>query len=152
MAVNIGRRFGDEQSTLLDEYERLSFEAHAAKLNRAMLGRSLSEPAVLQRSQQYSRPLIGVAPIPLVTHVMQGPSHHGHGRGIGSGFHRVLKKLLKPILGRKKRGGRKQVSDPKDVLFCKAFSRSLRFWIINAIVYKLIFRENCTDLPWGLLK
>ncbi|KAJ1384222.1 hypothetical protein SESBI_42725 [Sesbania bispinosa] len=116
----IGTKFGDEQSTLLDEFERLSFEAHAAKLNRAMLGRSLSEPK-LQRSQ--SR-LISIAPIPLVTQVMQGPCND---RGGGSGFHKVLKKLLKPILGRKKRGGRKQVPDAKDILFCKAFSRSLRF-------------------------
>nr|KYP44717.1 hypothetical protein KK1_033776 [Cajanus cajan] len=122
MAV-VGRRFGDEESTLLDEFERLSFEAHAAQLNRVMLGRSLSEPK-LQKS--HSR-LISVAPIPLVTHVMQGQPRHHHGRVGGSGFHRVLNKLLKPILGIK-RGRRKQhVSDNKDVLSCKAFSRSLRF-------------------------
>lgn len=115
MAV-IRKRFGDEYSTLLDEFERKSFEAH---MNRSMLGRSLSEPG-MPRSQSL---LISMAPIPLVTQVMQGPR-----RGRGSAFQRVLKKLFKPILGRKRREGRKQVPDPKDLLFCKDFSRSLRFW------------------------
>ncbi|CAJ1811867.1 unnamed protein product [Sphenostylis stenocarpa] len=118
MAV-IGTRFGDEQSTLLDEFERLAFEAHAAQLNRVMLSRSLSEPN-LQKS--HSR-LMNVAPIPLVNQVMlQGP-HHRCG---GSGFHKVLKKLLKPILGRKRKG-RTQASDEKDLLSFTAFSKSLRF-------------------------
>ncbi|PNX78129.1 hypothetical protein L195_g046040 [Trifolium pratense] len=117
----IEKRFGDEKSTLLDEFERLSFEAHAAQLNKAMLRRSLSEPR-LQRSP--SR-LISMAPIPLMNKVMQGP-HHGNIHGLG--FHRVLKKLIKPIFGRKRvRGGRKHVtSDPKDIMLCKEFSRSLR--------------------------
>lgn len=120
MAEN-GRKFGDEKSTLLDEFERLSFEAHSAQLSRAMLGRSLSEPR-LQGSHSQSR-LIKMVPIPLVTQVMQRPNH---GRSsIGSGFQRVLKKLLKPIY--KMRGGRKQVNDPKDIMFCKAYSKSLRF-------------------------
>jgi hypothetical protein len=122
MAV-IEKRFGDEKSTLLDEFERLSFEAHAAQLNRAMLRRSLSEP----RLQRSSSRLISMAPIPLVKNkVMQGP-HHGNNHGLG--FHRVLKKLLKPIFGRKRvRGGRKHgTSDPMDIMFCKEFSRSLRF-------------------------
>lgn len=124
MAV-IGTRFGDEQSTLLDEFERMSFEAHAAQLSRAMLGRSFSEPTFSSRPQ--SR-LISMAPppIPLVTQVMQRP-HHGHGHGLGSGFHKVFKKLLKPILGRKKRGGREKVPDIEVTLFCTEFRRSLRF-------------------------
>jgi len=120
----IERRFGDEKSSLLDEFERLSFEAHAAQLHRAMLRRSQLEPG-LQRSP--SR-LISIAPpTPLVNQVMQGP-HHGNGHGLR--FHRVLKKLLKlkSILGRKKmRAGRKYVSDPCDIMFSKDFSRSLRF-------------------------
>ncbi|KAK7294869.1 hypothetical protein RJT34_17766 [Clitoria ternatea] len=117
----IGARFGDEQSTLLDEFERLSFEAHAAQLNRVMLGRSLSEPRLLPKS--HSR-LITIAPIPLV---MQQHGHGGGGGGeCGSGFHKVLKKLLKPFLGGKRRG-RKQVSQAKDLMSCKVFSRSLRF-------------------------
>lgn len=113
----IRKRFGDEQSTLLDQFERLSFETH---LNKSMLQRSLSEPG-LPRSWSQSH-LISVAPtIPLVTQVKQGQ----HPRG--SGFYKVLKKLLKPILGRKS-GTRKQVPDPKNPLSWKAFSRSLRFW------------------------
>ncbi|CAL5192476.1 unnamed protein product [Lathyrus oleraceus] len=116
----IERRFGDEKSNLLDEFERVSFEVHAAQLSRAMLRRSLSEPG-LQMSQSQ---LIDMAPIPLVNQVVQGP-HHGNGLG----FRCVLKKLLKPIFGKKKlRGGRKHVSsDPKDIMFCKTYSRSLRF-------------------------
>jgi len=117
----IERRFGDEKSTLLDEFERLSFEVHAAKLNQAMLRRSLSEPG----SQRSPSRLNGMAPIPLVNQVIQGP-YHGNGHGLR--FHRVLKKLLKPIFGRKKmRAGRKYVSDPCEIMFCKDFSRSLRF-------------------------
>ncbi|KAL5058333.1 hypothetical protein RYX36_029937 [Vicia faba] len=86
-----------------------------------MLRRSLSEPG-LQMSQTR---LIDMAPIPLVNQVMQGP-HHGNGLG----FRCVMKKFLKPIFGKKKylRGGRKHVSsDPKDIMFFKDFSRSLRF-------------------------
>ncbi|WJX76866.1 hypothetical protein P8452_60239 [Trifolium repens] len=118
----IEKRFGDEKSTLLDEFERLSFEAHAAQLNRAMLRRSLSEPRLERSSSQ----LISMAPIPLVNKVILGP-HHGNSHGLG--FHRVLKKLLKPIFGKKRvRGGRKHgTSDPMDIMFCKEFSRSLRF-------------------------
>jgi hypothetical protein len=118
----IEKRFGDEKSTLLDEFERLSFEAHAAQLNRAMLRRSLSEPRLERSSSQ----LISMAPIPLVNKVILGP-HNGNSHGLG--FHRVLKKLLKPIFGRKRvRGGRKHgTSDPMDIMFCKEFSRSLRF-------------------------
>lgn len=119
----IERRFGDEKSNLLDEFERISFEVHAAQLSRAMLRRSLSEPG-LQMSQ--SR-LIDIAPIPLVNQVIMQGTHHGNGHG--QGFRCVLKKFLKPIFGKKLRGGRKHVSsDPKDIIFCnKAFSRSLRF-------------------------
>ncbi|WVZ06251.1 hypothetical protein V8G54_019597 [Vigna mungo] len=113
----VGTRFGDQQSSLLDEFERLSFEAHAAQLSRMMLGRSLSEPK-LQKSHP---PLISAAPIPLVNQVhMQGPRHPG------GGFHKVLKKLLKPFIGRK-REARKQASFDKDLLSFKAFSKSLRF-------------------------
>ncbi|EOY04453.1 hypothetical protein QQP08_015035 [Theobroma cacao] len=102
------RRFGDEQSTLLDEFERLSFEV---QLNQAILGRSLSEPSVAKRTlhSQFQ------APPPAVR----------KGRR-GSGFNRVLKKLLKPILGRKGSAGRKPVADPKNPMSWKAFSRSLR--------------------------
>ncbi|KAE9610791.1 hypothetical protein Lal_00021189 [Lupinus albus] len=113
MEARIRKRFGDEQSTLLDQFERLSFEAH---LNKAMLQRSLSEPGLPR-----SRFITTVAPsIPMVTQVNQGK------RPSGSRFYKVLKKLLKPILGRKS-GTRKQVQDDKNPLSWKHFSRSLRF-------------------------
>ncbi|KAK7287094.1 hypothetical protein RIF29_00128 [Crotalaria pallida] len=122
MAVT-GKRFGDEKSTLLDEFERMSFEAHAAQLNRAMLGRSLSEPPALPRSQSQ---LICMAPIPVVTQVMMMQGRRRPRSIRGSGFHKFMKKLFKPILGMK-REARKQVPDAKDPPFCKAFSKSLRF-------------------------
>ncbi|KAL0338070.1 UNVERIFIED_CONTAM: hypothetical protein Sangu_1329100 [Sesamum angustifolium] len=108
----IFKRFGDEQSTLLDQYERLSFEV---QLNQAMLGRSLSEPAGgrCQPKQVTSKP------------VKQGR------RRRGSGFQKVIKKLFSPILVVGKRGSsaRKDGTtspDPKDPMFWKTFSRSLR--------------------------
>ncbi|XWS13049.1 hypothetical protein CRYUN_Cryun36dG0003900 [Craigia yunnanensis] len=106
------RRFGDEQSTLLDQFERLSFEV---QLNQAILGRSLSEPSVAKRSHclQFQ------APPPAVPQVLK--------RRRGSGFNRVLKKLLKPILGWKGNAGKKPVADPKNPMLWKALSRSLRF-------------------------
>ena len=116
----IRKRFGDEQSNLLDQFERLSFEAH---LNRAMLGRSLSEPGMSRLSCQTR--LISVAPsIPLVAQVNQGRR-----RRRGLGFHKVLKKLLKPILGRRSNnnGGRKQEMDAEDPMSWKHLSRSMRF-------------------------
>ena len=78
------RKFGDELSTLLDRFERLSFEV---QLSRAILGRSLSSPS----GGWFGEPLIGPAPTsPLVTQVQEGSR--------GSGFHKSLKKLLKPFL------------------------------------------------------
>ncbi|XWS35412.1 hypothetical protein CRYUN_Cryun21dG0124200 [Craigia yunnanensis] len=105
------RKFGDEQSTLLDQFERLSFEM---QLNRAILGRSLSEPSVAKRSHcsQFQ------APPPAVPKVRKGR--------LGSGFNRVLKMLLKPILGRKGDAGKKPMADPKNPMSWNAFSRSLR--------------------------
>lgn len=115
----IRKRFGDEQSTLLDKFERLSFESH---LNKAMLQRSFSEPG-FQRSVSQPK-LITVPPTkPLVTSVKQG---YCRGRCRSSGFRKVLKKLLKPFLGRKY-GARKQGPDPQNPLSWKASSRSLRF-------------------------
>ncbi|KAL6574478.1 hypothetical protein OROMI_011763 [Orobanche minor] len=102
MAAAIFKRFGDEESTLLDQYERLSFEAH---LNKAMLGRSLSEPAVTRR--------------PPPPKLVPKPGRRGRSR---SGFQKVMKKLFSPILGNK--GASKD--GPKDTMFWKTFSRSLR--------------------------
>lgn len=115
--AKIRKRFGDEQSTLLDQFERLSFETH---LNKAMLQRSLSEPGF---PRQVSQPRhVSVTPtIPLLNHGKQR-------RCRVSGLSKVLKKLLRPILGRKSSGGeRKHVPDPRNPLSWKNFSRSLRF-------------------------
>ncbi|KAK8682623.1 hypothetical protein V6N13_055007 [Hibiscus sabdariffa] len=109
------RRFGDEQSTLLDQFERLSFEI---QLNQAILARSLSEPSVSKRS--HFCPQFQAPPPPEL-------AAKGRRGRPGSGFSRVLKKLVRPIFGRKGNGGRKPVADPKNPLSWKAFSRSLRF-------------------------
>ncbi|KAL0450906.1 UNVERIFIED_CONTAM: hypothetical protein Slati_1647000 [Sesamum latifolium] len=106
----IFKRFGDEQSTLLDQYERLSFEV---QLNQAMLGRSLSEPA----GGRCQAPPKQVTSKPVK-------------RRRGSGFQKVIKKLFSPILvvGKKGSSARKDgtAPDPKDPMFWKTFSRSLR--------------------------
>lgn len=106
IAAVVGK-FGDEQSTLLDQFERLSFEL---QLTRAMLGRSLSEPGAARSFAPLTQP-------PAVgAEVRRGRR--------GSGFKRVLKKLLSPVFGKK--GGRRGVPDHKDLVSWKAFSRSLR--------------------------
>lgn len=121
------RRFGDEQSTLLDQFERLSFEVH---LNQAILGRSLSEPSVAKRSHSQSHCTSSQFQAPS-TATAAGPLPRLCKGRRGSGFNRVLKKLLKPILGRKgnnNNGGKKPgEGDPKNPMSWKAFSRSLRF-------------------------
>lgn len=102
----IFKRFGDEQSTLLDQYERLSFEVH---LNNAMLGRSLSEPAVPRHHAPPKPPAAG----------KQGRK--------AAGFQKVMRKLFGPILGKK--GSRKdggEIETNKNPFFTKNFSRSLR--------------------------
>lgn len=109
------KRFGDEQSTLLDRFERLSFEV---QLNQAILGRSLSEPRV-PRYRSLTPP---VQP-PLKQKVATGRSHQYH-RGLG--FRKALKKLFKPIFGSKKEEQKECVMDQKNFKFMKAFSKSLR--------------------------
>ncbi|KAM7463892.1 hypothetical protein LguiA_032013 [Lonicera macranthoides] len=104
------RRFGDEQSTLLDRFERLSFEV---QLNQAIqLGRSLSEPGIPRIS----------APPPPPAPPAPAPVHHPRWRKFG--FQKVMKKFLGPILGRK--GARKKDPDQKDLGSWKRFSRSFR--------------------------
>ena len=96
------RKFGDEQSGLLDQFERRSFEL---QLKRAMHGRSLSEAAA------------AAAAAAEVEEVQRGRR--------GSRFQRMLKKFLSPVLG-KKGGGRRGVPDRKEPLSWMTFSRSLR--------------------------
>ena len=109
------KRFGDEQSTLLDRFERLSFEV---QLNKAILSRSFSEPY---------EPRYQLAPLPLPTppepEVIQGRRHQHH-RKIG--FQKILKKLFKPIFGSRKEEKKDSIPDNKNFKFMKAFSRSMR--------------------------
>lgn len=120
------KKFGDEQSNLLDQFERLTFEV---QLNQAILGRSLSEPSTMGGSKMplpssMAQPPTA-APPPLVSQVRQGRR--------GWGFHKVLKKFLKPIFRRKggSSGKKKMPADPKDQRYLKAFSRSMRVWILK---------------------
>ncbi|KAF3653476.1 putative Pentatricopeptide repeat superfamily protein [Capsicum annuum] len=114
------RKFGDEKSTLLDEYERITFEI---QLNQAILARSLSEPG--RRSTTASQ----LAPPPLMAagETMQGQCCRQHRRR-GYGFQKVMKKLLKPILGKIKgdNNNNRNIETPKDPRFWNKFSRSLR--------------------------
>ncbi|CAI9298830.1 unnamed protein product [Lactuca saligna] len=112
----VKKRFGDEQSTLLDRFERLSFEVH---LNQAILGRSFSEP----RAPRYQLPQPPPPP-PLESKVTQGRRHQHHHRGLR--FQKVLKKLLRPIFGSRKEERKESINVQKDFKFMKAFSRSLR--------------------------
>ncbi|KAK7390217.1 hypothetical protein VNO78_25516 [Psophocarpus tetragonolobus] len=115
--AKIRKRFGDEQSTLLDQFERLSFESH---LHKTMLQRSQSEPG-FPRSVSQPRHVCATPTIPLLN---QGKQR----RYRGSGLNKVLKKLFRPILGRKSSNGeRKESPDPRNLLSWKNFSRSLRF-------------------------
>ncbi|KAK4748190.1 hypothetical protein SAY87_014776 [Trapa incisa] len=121
-------RFGDEQSTLMDKFERLTFEV---QLNQAILGRSLSEPTTLR---------------PLPSHAIARDDRQpreGRRRRPG-GIGKVLKKLLRPFLlrggrrsnGKNKKGAAEAALDdyptsnnlnPIPVpVYSKAFSRSLR--------------------------
>ncbi|CAA0836198.1 Unknown protein [Striga hermonthica] len=98
--------FGDEQSTLLDRYERLSFEV---QLKKAMLGRSLSEPVAAR------------FPPPPKRETKTGL------RGLRPGFSKAVKKLLSPMFGGGKRASKSVGhNNPKDPMFWKRFSRSLR--------------------------
>ncbi|WCJ27844.1 hypothetical protein M5689_009568 [Euphorbia peplus] len=113
-------KFGDDQSTLLDQFERLSFEVH---LNQAILARSLSAPSVGRTSSTFQARLLhncSKKGLPAAA-----PTKVKHGKLVG--FNKVLKKLLKPILCRK---GPKQVHlqvpDPKNHKSWKALSRSLK--------------------------
>ncbi|XP_021893826.1 uncharacterized protein LOC110811595 isoform X1 [Carica papaya] len=83
---SVERRFGDEQSTLLDQFERLSVEV---QLKRAMLGRSLSEPSTASSSYfLQSHP-----PPPLQSLFKERRS---------SGLNKLFKRLFRPFFRSKK--------------------------------------------------
>ncbi|KAJ0567651.1 hypothetical protein HanPSC8_Chr06g0257661 [Helianthus annuus] len=101
------KRFGDEQSTLMDRFERLSFEV---QLNQAILSRSLSEP-VAPRHQPRLPP----------ASESKARGRQRHHRGLR--FQKVMKKLFNPIFGSRKEGRKESIPHFK---FIKAFSRSMR--------------------------
>ncbi|CAI9782337.1 unnamed protein product [Fraxinus pennsylvanica] len=72
------KRFGNEESTLLDQYEMMSFKV---QLKQAMLGRSLSEPRYQGQSN-------------LMSKSVQQKRRWGWSRVWG--IHKVLNKFLKP--------------------------------------------------------
>lgn len=128
--VDVGR-FGDEESTLLDRYERLSFPVH---LNQAILGRSLSHPTTLSSSSaswtNYSHDSSSLLFLQLSS---TSPSHpHSPHRARPrprprpkSTFMRVVSKLFTPIFG----ASAPPSTTTKRVKECKLrkpFSRSLR--------------------------
>ncbi|XP_060202337.1 uncharacterized protein LOC132630767 [Lycium barbarum] len=145
------RKFGDEKSsTLLDEYERITFEI---QLNQAILARSLSEPG-RRKSTSSTTQLLAPPPL-LAARDTDGSSSSGtqklqilnqplardtkqeeeqgqcrHRRRRGYGFQKVMKKLLKPILGKMKGDNNSIIETPpdipKDPRFWNKFSRSLR--------------------------
>lgn len=126
MAV-ILQKFGDEESTLFDRYERLSFEV---QLNQAILGRSLSEPSTLSGRRKRAAVPLSMPPPPPPP---PPESHQANCAGGGGGggrrrklrLHKILQKLLKPFLGRTLK---KDVRDlQRDINLWKTFSRSLRY-------------------------
>lgn len=111
------RTFGDDKSSLLDHFERLSVEL---QLNQAMLRRSLSEPTQI-RSQQ---PLL-ICQAPSESEPPPPPPPLVTKKRRGSGLSKVLKKMIKPILSRMS-AKKKEIPDAKDPRFWKTFSRSMR--------------------------
>lgn len=111
------QRLEDNQSSLMDRFERLSFEAH---LNNALLGRSLSESGF---SLMYS------ADSPIHT---AAPANQPRRR---LGLNKILKKLMKPIryCSKKIGRGRKEEAcdfDPMSFNFknWQTFSKSVRLF------------------------
>ncbi|KAG6580428.1 hypothetical protein SDJN03_20430, partial [Cucurbita argyrosperma subsp. sororia] len=119
------KKFGDEHSNLLDQYERRSFEA---RLNQAILGRSLSEPRTL-RSQQQPQPQLsasGSVRLPCLVTTSSNQPRKG-GRGSTFNFNKIINKLLKPILGRKSKSrAKKELPDFRNPVSWKALSKSMR--------------------------
>ena len=97
------RRFGDEQSTLLDQFERLSFEV---QLNQAILRRSFSEPT--KKSSQPTTAALtpfvkshAAAQMDLKKKKKKKKIKRQGSSSSSAGFTKVLKKLLKHIFVKK---------------------------------------------------
>lgn len=137
------QRFEDNQSSLMDRFERLSFEAH---LNNALLGRSLSESGF---SLMYSA-VVDDSPIHTAAPASQARRRLG--------LNKILKNLMKPIryCSKKMGRGRKEEAcdiDPKSLKKWQTFSKSLRlFWcfykscIFYGHEYICILTLNCYSI------
>ncbi|CAF2112401.1 unnamed protein product [Brassica napus] len=104
------RSFGDNQSSLMDRFERLSFEAH---LSNALLGRSLSESGF---SSMYNAVLDDPPPV----HVEDQDCHRVR-RGLR--LNKMLKNLMKPIRYCSRRISRGKKQDGYDL-----DARSFKKW------------------------
>ncbi|PIA32434.1 hypothetical protein AQUCO_04500203v1 [Aquilegia coerulea] len=105
-------KFGDEHSSLYDQFERLTFEI---QLNQAILRRSFSESNVGQ-------PFVPKSPV-LVSNKVQQDGRHSTST---CRMPKVLKKLLKPLCSSKK--GKKGDSVLNNPLCWKTFGRSVRVY------------------------
>ncbi|OVA17289.1 hypothetical protein BVC80_1837g87 [Macleaya cordata] len=115
------RRFGDEQSSLFDQFERQAIEL---QLNRVILGRSSSESSVIRSSFAAAA---AAPPSPLAPPPQKKLQVQQAGMTRRSGLQKLLKKLLKPILGTGwKRQGKREDPNLNDPLHWKTLSRSLR--------------------------
>ncbi|KAL3531601.1 hypothetical protein ACH5RR_005122 [Cinchona calisaya] len=125
----------NDESRLLDRYERLSFEV---QLNQAILGRSLSEPSRRRRSRRTTR-LAASLPLPasdsdLVVMKKQEETPRPRPRPNDNSknrFGKVVKMLMRPILAigigtTKKDDPHPDVNVKHNKKLWKAFSRSLR--------------------------
>lgn len=101
--------FGDEdRSSLMDRFERLSFEAH---LNKALLGRSLSESG-------FSLMYLHDSPICIME---ENQACKGR-RGL-LGVNKMLKSLMKPIRYCSRRMGRGKKQEAYDLDANRSFKK-----------------------------
>lgn len=129
------RSFGDNQSSLMDGFERLSFEAH---LSNALLGRSLSESGF---SSMYNAVLDDPPPV----HVENQDCHKVR-RGLR--LNKMLKNLMKPIryCSRRISRGKKQEGydlDARSFKKWQTFSKSVRlFWSYLVLMTVLTTKKH----------
>ncbi|KAH0865211.1 hypothetical protein HID58_082422 [Brassica napus] len=127
------RSFGDNQSSLMDRFERLSFEAH---LSNALLGRSLSESGF---SSMYNAVLDDPPPV----HVEDQDCHRVR-RGLR--LNKMLKNLMKPIRYCSRRISRGKKQDGYDLdarsfkkwqTFSKSKNLIQRLRVVSVLIQRL---------------
>ncbi|GMH10047.1 hypothetical protein Nepgr_011888 [Nepenthes gracilis] len=114
-------RFGDdERSTLMDQFEVLSFKI---QLNQAMLRRSISEPSGARQQYSVQEPSTLSQRPPLPPLVRQEVRQGKRG---SMGISKVLMKLLKPIIRRKEKRKEEAEQEPLDFASSVRLSKSVR--------------------------